>query len=288
MGFRESIPLGDFIQSSPFLAENLRAPGLMSPPVQDQILYQDPAQAGEGVRTCSTSMELECWPSVVWDVNGYYRELGVGWAATRKQMLRSYLMRGGQDDERLTYILSQLLDPEVRRAYDACPLGESFFDEYVAAEIRKQALRVARRLSVSADKALSILGYEIRDDDPESDSDVDIPQEDGENGVTSEASSEAPEVWPYTYYLWRMRKREMRLATVEVMRRWQEAIIAECGARGVSINFGVGIMGGGRASRVLTLSVRDARVAFVSVNHIADIEVLAPSAVDRLISSQGR
>lgn len=311
MGFREDIPLGDFFQSNPFTSDvfgTTTSSGTGSfttmtfaiePPSPDQQIYLSPAVGRSGVQTRSTSLELENWPSVVWDVNGYYCALGVGFRATRKQLLTAYMQLNGQESERLTYIFKQLLDPEVRRKYDACPLGTLFFDRYVEEKLKQQAMKMAKIRDRTPEEILREWGFEIRTPDGEvpvqgegvqdhqaQDEEVDIPQETGEDEDVSPA--EEPDVWPYAYYLWKVRRRDLHLATVETMRQWQEAIVAECERQNVRARFAVGMTSRREenASRLLTMSVDGATVVFISADHLDEIEQLAPYAVHRLLSSE--
>lgn len=95
----------------------------------------------------STSEALLPSPLFVWDVNAYYRDLGVPSWATRKEIKARYQEIDGQSSERLTYIVKVLLDAEKRKAYDSCPLGTKYFDYYydrMAKEILEQEASASR------------------------------------------------------------------------------------------------------------------------------------------------
>lgn len=264
--------IGDDIAMPPFPA---------APRPQDHYLEPQKVRAGQAAR--STSLELAAWPSVVWDVNGYYHCLGVGWAASRKQLMQGYLAADGQSDDYLTYVLSQLLNPRVRREYDACPQGTKYFDRYVEAEIKRRAAAMAEVYGTSAETVLNNWGFEFVRDDEE----VDIPQEDGEDRRSSTPAPESAS-WPYGYYLWRLRRADEVLVTVEAMQCWQEAIAAECQRRKVVLSFGVGAMGPRAGSVAQVMSVDGVTVVFAPLHRLHEIEVLAPHAVNRLLSSQAR
>jgi hypothetical protein len=86
------------------------------------------------------SQALERWPTIIWDVNGYYRELGVQPRASRAELRAAFRDRRGWASARLTYILCQLLDEDVRAAYDSAQPGTVFFDEFVARWFHEQTL----------------------------------------------------------------------------------------------------------------------------------------------------
>jgi hypothetical protein len=108
---------------------------------QVEAMYLRPVAVPAGPFEFATTQELEPWPTIVWDVNGYYAELGVAPGATRAQLKAAYQARQGWASARLTYILRQLLDPEIRAAYDSSRPGSVFFDEYIARWFHDQSLR---------------------------------------------------------------------------------------------------------------------------------------------------
>lgn len=99
----------------------------------------------------STSCALLRTPTIIWDVNGYYAALGVRPDATRAELRRAYMALGGEKDARLTYILSRLLDPEVRRRYDSCALGDVFMDLYVMERLMNEARQRAAEAVAAGD-----------------------------------------------------------------------------------------------------------------------------------------
>jgi hypothetical protein len=103
-------------------------------------------------REASSCTEIALAAEICWDVCRYYRDLGVHWKATRREILAAAMERDpGRDDPRLAYIVTQLLDPVIRRAYDRCGLGELFIgDRDVQAMIEAQAAREASRRNAEA------------------------------------------------------------------------------------------------------------------------------------------
>lgn len=100
----------------------------------------DPQVAAYGPFEWSSSLTIEPYRPFVWDVNCYYRDLGVPTDATRREIREAYQRLGGQDDERLTYIVKVLLDPEQRAIYDAIQPGDFLFDQYLRAVVQQRVL----------------------------------------------------------------------------------------------------------------------------------------------------
>lgn len=94
---------------------------------------------------CSTGTTLAVGqPPFSWDVNGWYRTLGIGWPyrVPSSALAKYYLQVDGPNNARATYVLKRLLDKQVRREYDLMPLGTIFLgDERVQQRIRQAANR---------------------------------------------------------------------------------------------------------------------------------------------------
>lgn len=303
MGFREDVPLDGLLSAMPLMdlltparpgqAASGGTPSLdRAPP--EPVLYPSPHRDGGGPLMCSTSLALEPWPSVVWDVNGYYHALGVGHKATRKQLKAAYQRLNGPNDVYLTYVLKQLLNPEVRRKYDAAPFGSRYLDKYVEEELKQRAQALAKRHARDPRDILEEWGFEVEreEDEPvhghfsetpsEGGDPLDIPQEVREDGTTPDEEPE-PSPWPYSYYLWNLRHRHWSLDFSGVMRSWQAAVAAECHRQGVTAAFAVGLTSeGGNGARFLTMSVAGSTVVFIVADHADDIDDIAPHAARRL------
>lgn len=317
MGFRADIPMGDFAKTNPHLAEafGLEATPTLQPKealddssisrsmITDSVVYKTPGLLHYGAVSRSTSQALCSWPLVVWDVNGYYYALGVGFRASRKQLLRAYEARGGQEDEYLTYVFSQLLSASVRRAYDAQPLGVKFLDRYVEMDLKRRALQVARErraagIETTPAEVLDEWGFVAPDKDHSevgkdhfsqleggetlSAERVDIPKESGENTPKT-----TTDTWPYNYYGWRLSTLRDHVQDLQSMQAWQEAIAAECHRQRAVVSFAVGLIGHSRLGRMLTLSVESTTVVFISTEHVGSIDELAVQAVQRLTNARG-
>jgi hypothetical protein len=95
-------------------------------------------------------------PEIVWDVCGYYRALMFHWTefrqATARDIRLHYLaVDPRQEDSDTFYAATQLLDPEVRWAYDRQPLGGLFLgDRNVRSMLEAMAAREAARRNAEA------------------------------------------------------------------------------------------------------------------------------------------
>lgn len=306
MGFRDEIRLDDFIASSPELTDVLGgtnvgfsfdggyAVSFMPPPKvdEDYLIFEKPSRYGSGVETRSTSTDLVSWPLVCWDVNGYYHALGVGFRATKRQLMDGYRRVGGPDDDRLTYYFQQLLDSDVRRLYDAAPLGSVFFDRYVEEEVRRRAHQMSvrmreRGLNISPEDVLEQMGFmrvaeeEIPQEDGELDTDIAEPQ--NEDTTSTPVSEPAEKPWPYAYYLWNVKAKDSRDHDIEHMSRWQDLVAQGCIDQGIKTAFAVGLMGKQKTgSRVATMSVEGVTVIFIAQDAVNEMDELVPSALNRL------
>lgn len=316
MGFRADISMGEFAKTNPYLAEafGLEASAILPPQetldtqfsrsmTVDSVVYKTPGLISDGAVSRSTSQVLEAWPSVVWDVNGYYHILGVGFRASKKQLLRAYNARGGQEDEYLTYVFSQLLSAAVRRIYDAQPLGAKFLDRYVEMKLKRRAYQVARMrraagIDTTPAEVLDEWGFKLPDQDlpkakkdhfSQVEEDEDPPQE--QVDIPKETREDVPErpteTWPYNYYGWRLGTLRDHVADLQIMQAWQEAIVEECYRLGVVTSFAVGLIGHSRLGRLTTLSVGSTTVVFISTEHVDSIDELAVHAVKRLTHTRG-
>lgn len=221
MGFRPDLDLSSILtlheKALPSREETEAMRKAQEP--DDSLRYNVPVRLGWGPARWSTSMALVPVERVCHDVNGYYRELGVDWQATRKELRESYMALDGQTSARLTYIFKQLLDPVTREVYDKTPKGEVFLDDYTEDELKRRAHEEASKRStlgqsVSADEVLDDWGYVTLD--PEEGVDTvravrkDLPQR-----------KAAGRNWSYSYYAW---KTENFVQNEARLQEWQELL----------------------------------------------------------------
>lgn len=213
----------------------------------------DPVLMGNGPAECSSCRALSVLPDIIWDVNGYYRELGVNPRATRRDLRVAYQSRDGQSSPRLTFIMRQLLDPEIRFAYDCTPLGEVFVDDYVADMLnRKIKDEMSRRMADLAKAGVDLtgvdpdsmerdvaaeMGFDVVDED-----DPDTPPEVIDDGPGSgQDDPDSPAKFEFSYYLWGTRFWGDR--PLGRLAEWQRCLVDALAREGVSIRFAVGFHG---------------------------------------------
>lgn len=257
MGFRPPLDLTEIIEDYPALRDpyaplNVR-PKSGTLAADFDLLRQaatvrldgEPWFVADGPPSCSSCTDLALSPEICWDVNGYYRELGVDWTASRKELMRAYVAADGQNSTQLTYILRQLLDPEVRREYDRTPLGERYLDDYVQDEIRMRAYdevgrRARRGQEGNASQILDEWGYTINSEAAAQD-----PDDFGGIPPVTYATDDTPETgltesWGFGYYLWQRDLRGVSKSR-ESLPTWQLSLIRAMSYRGVTLSFGVGL-----------------------------------------------
>jgi hypothetical protein len=198
---------------------------------QDPLRFAVPVKLGRGALTWSTSTALLPVENPCYDVNGYYRELGVHWRATRKELAQAYTDLDGQQFPRLTYIFKQLLNPKIREAYDRAPQGEPFLDAYTDEQLKRRAhteahCRVSKGEDISAAQIMDEWGYTLLTDD-----EVDSVSPIGKDLIYGD------DPWEYSYYAW---KTSTYLPDVHRLRRWQELLSTAASQRGVSPRMVIG------------------------------------------------
>jgi hypothetical protein len=213
-------------------------------------------QAAIGTDQVSTCTELQPVSDLpVWDVNHYYRAIGVRWPykVNRSEMRRAYTGIRGQDDRYATYALKWLLDREFRAHYDQRPLGQPVDDRYRWEWLYRQASAWAAeqsKITGNVVTATDLLGKDIRQRLAE---DVAKEQEQAEQRASGTRSGrpERPEperyVWLYAYYHWGSRCRdEERLAA------WQQMLVSAFARQHLRARIAVGFFArtDARAARV--------------------------------------
>lgn len=249
MGFRPPLDIADYVdrlggdgaRSIGYRAQRPRTPsvGYSSDDLADRLAQVDPEKPflrGWGPAEASTCTDVELTPTVIWDVNGYYRALGFEFpyrGITRKDLREGYQRVGGQRSVKTTYAFKQLLDPYVRFDYDRMELGDRFFDDFVSEEIKLSAVKEAGRRTAESGEVVD--GEEILDEwGLKSVSDDKAPKP--RNAKVSDPDAKVP--WEWAYYLWQSGEDNRdRLA------RWQEMLISGFARNGIRRMVSVGFFG---------------------------------------------
>lgn len=238
-----------------------------------------PFQMGHGPATCSTETALQVSPLLCWDVQNYYKTMGVHWKATKKQLMVAYQQFGSMPSARQTYVFKMLLDPVMRREYDLWPLGMPFLhDQEVQAWLKKKALDLARKMSkrtghdVSAEDVLSDWGMKIAPDEM-----VDAEGTEVQDDPAEPAKSPAVTPWLYAWFSWRTAK-----ADTEVLRTWQELLVSFLSDLGARVQLAVGFAGR-TDSRYVIGEVQGTKVVFISDKEDPS-PALAAAAAQALLS----
>ena len=167
----------------------------------------------------STCLELVAPSRFVWDVNSYYRDLGVASDATRREIREAYQRRNGWKSDRLTYIVSQLLNSKVRAKYDSCPLGALLLDRYVLEWMRLEQVKKATEMYEQGKISQEDWEQSMESLAPE----PEVSQEKSpvdENLSESSAKVIRDVEWPWGFYLW-----GTQCTDRERLREWQELLI---------------------------------------------------------------
>jgi hypothetical protein len=201
-------------------------------------------RAGGPAETASSCTALQPYPAACWDVCGYYRRLGIGWRAGWKEMREAYTRLGGQDDPDLTYAMKQLLDPGLRREYDALPLGALWLRDRDTADrvrrdsIRESARRRSRGSGISADEVLDEWGYGTTQDRPDAAEAAVLPDWARQRGSR-------PWDCDWSYYVLGDPAARGAFDPVRVrealLPRWQQALAAALSRAGKHVSFAVGV-----------------------------------------------
>lgn len=246
-----------------------------------------PLLNGIGPAECSSCTELSVLPVWIWDTNRYYRDLGVDPRASRKELREAYQAKDGQSSVRLTYVLSQLLNPAVRFAYDCTPLGELFFDEYIRDMLNRIAkARMSKRMADLARQGADLdmvddtsllrdifaeMGVETEDREAGADHFHDTPPEVVDEPPSSREDEQRPAKFEYSYYLWRTRLRDPALGH-ERLSQWQRFLVSAFAREGVRLRFAIGFHGH-YPQRWLKADIGFRQVFFLNIDEVPTEEL---------------
>jgi len=230
---------------------------------------------GDGPRLCTSARAVvSLRPSRIYDVNGFYAALGVEPGADRHTLAKAYVALGGHGDPRLTEIMSILLDPDKRRAYDRMLPHQRFADTETVQRLTNA--ESARRLR-EADPLSSVFDTEnVRSGGQNTRESVHETAGRVPGNVT-----ETDLTWGYAYYLWGVTYSASETADLPL---WQQAVITALGALpGAAQQFAVGRCALG--TDPVAIRVADVPVAFLSAG-TAPQQTLAERVANQLRALQ--
>ncbi len=223
-----------------------------------------------------SSVALAVVPTYVWDVNGYYRDLGIPWPykPTKRQLQQAFLARDGHSSERLTYCMKQLLNKEIREEYDAMPLGSHYTDKYAIEDQMIVLTEEASKRSVVDGKLVTV---------------EDLVQEYEErlglNRETDDAIEPEPDLPHHNRWEWGYYNLDSRQYNDEPLKRWQSLLVSELSSRGLEIVFSLGFVGG--TEKKTDVREHDGRMVFFLQEHTNPTPELAETAVSQYCSLKG-
>ena len=200
-----------------------------------------PVLIGYGSPEFSTSHGLEPYPSVIYDCNAYYSQLGVGVRATRKEIRESYQRLDGENSPRLTMIIGVLLNPKRRHRYDLTPLGSLFLDDELIDSMRNEA---------------ALRASEVRAEGHEFDSDsfqemIDQVLRDADESEEQSLRS-INGVYNWSYYLW-----NTTFTDVDRLTQWRTLLAKNIwDLVKTPISLGVGFVSGDEDFKIHTVGFR--------------------------------
>lgn len=168
--FRQDLDVSSFIGKLGEHGRHLRSAVIRTENADPNALER----AGEGPLFCSTSTALIPHPAVIWDVNRYYRMLGIGfpYRVSGREIQRAATEAKVWDNPRATYGLKVLLgkfgDWE-RFSYDSHFLGEEYIDPFVGEQYKALAHDASAKLAaegiqMSPEEIAEELGFGAFDD----------------------------------------------------------------------------------------------------------------------------
>lgn len=183
------------------------------------IPYRDgvPGVVPLGPRSWSTDTTLTTRDLVIcWDVNRYYRDLGLEWPyrQTTTQIRRVFMEGNGHADARKVHCFTRLIDPNIRAEYDALPLGEVMEDHYTYIE--------RRRASVGSTEGVDNPEPEVQDE---------------EHSAAKEHLDSSEDDYLYSVYLWKT-----ELFDRKALHRWQSLILEAAREQGRNFQVSLGVM----------------------------------------------
>lgn len=190
-------------------------------------VLSEPVLEGTGPVVFSTCTTLVSPP--IFDVNGYYAALGVSPRATKRQLRDAYLRLNGQASARLTHILHQLLDPQIRAEYDRRSFGRPIADDYAVEDFWAIVQRLVSPEKIQQLSQL-VTVEKVAGEDTNPPKFLDKDPSDLQAGVTAPMTG-----YPYSHYQF-----DSFNARLDYLPQWQRLIIGSCRRLGVETALALG------------------------------------------------
>lgn len=236
MPFRPDVDLTGFIGDyEPWLdgtRQIEQAPSGNAPLIPETVVRPRVRLIHNGPITCSSSTVVDIPNRIVWDVNGWYAMLGADTRADRKALREAYISNRCWESVYATYVLQQLCIPEVRREYDAMPLGsqylpDKFVQEMLKRKVQEEAARRARESGDPVDasavsEVLGEMGYAM------------VPQGEAPSAAVPLDYADL-DLWMWSYFL-----DDVVCHDYDRLAEWQEMVITALSEAGATLHFAVG------------------------------------------------
>lgn len=211
----------------------------------DAFTMADPILTKVGPLTCSTSREMAPYRrSFSWDVNGYYRALGVPWPytdASSGTISKCYIAADGQSSPMKTYFLKQLLNKGIRAEYDASQLGQPYLNDVFIQRLLKQRAKLLAEKRSAAGKLTTekevLAEWDMNFIEGQTDEAIDTTSSGAQDRPSPEDYLLASR-WKYSYWRWRSHK-----GTLDQLADWQSLLIAALSEAGARIDLAIGYLG---------------------------------------------
>lgn len=211
--------------------------------VPEDVDTDRPYRVGQGPVEASSCTDLMAWPRFKYDVNGYYRILGVTPWATKAELREAYRLLMLSDTHqdvmvRATYCFKQLLVPEIRQAYDSMPPGELFIDSWEMKRLRDEAKAEAVRRRMA--RGQDLLDTEANDEEAtrvldEQGWSLEPDEEESPDPVDRKSIRSQDPGWQYGYYRLRSTSHDR-----DRLGRWQSVLVSALAARKENLRLVVG------------------------------------------------
>lgn len=194
---------------------------------------EDPRLGGWGPIEAKAGVGLDLVPRFIWDVNRYYRRLGVDPRCSKREIREAYQRANGQESPELTAIVKFLLDDEQRWRYDNLPIGRINIDDQIMNTIRIAESRMASEKIARGEASLAEMQHLFLNTEEPDETVLDGGGDEDQDDVPPRSSG-----FNWGHYVWRSGCEDFRR-----LAEWQGALAAAIGEQRGDISFAVGFVG---------------------------------------------